>query len=158
MQRTRRTPAEFCMRSARKFNKSCSTFARFLAECWAISKRRHRAISPPIAALNVPSIFRRRACCATHAAHAKSSFDDANVSRARRQTRKFSSQNAPPTQLRAVPTFQSFTQRRRLDWWCVAHHRRRKFATSPRTFAREIFTISAESALHATFLRCQTLH
>ena len=87
-----------------------------------------------------------------------SSFDDADFARARRQTRRFSSQNAPPTQPRAVPTFQSFSQRRRLDWWCVAHHRRRKFATSSRTFARKIFTILAESALHANFLRHQTLH
>ena len=63
-----------------------------------------------------------------------SSFDGANFARARRQTRRFSSQNAPPTQPRAVPRFQIFSQRRRLDWWCVAHHRRRKFATSSRTF------------------------
>ena len=42
-------------------------------------------------------------------------------------------------------------QRRRLDLWCVVHHRRRKFATSSRTFARKICTISAESALHANF-------
>ena len=37
-----------------------------------------------------------------------SSFDDANFARARRQTRKLSSQDAPPTQPRAVPTFQCF--------------------------------------------------
>ena len=49
-------------------------------------------------------------------------------------------------------------QRRRLDLWCVVHHRRRKFATRSRTSARKICTISAESALHANFLRCQTLH
>ena len=48
------TPAEFCMRGAPKFNKTCSTFARFLAKICAISKRRHRAISPPNAALTSP--------------------------------------------------------------------------------------------------------
>ena len=37
-----------------------------------------------------------------------SSFDDANFARARRQTRKLSSQDAPPTQPRAVPTFHCF--------------------------------------------------
>ena len=37
-----------------------------------------------------------------------SSFDDANFARARRQTRRFSSQNAPPTQPRAVPASQNF--------------------------------------------------
>jgi len=36
-QRTRRTPAEFCMRSAQKPNKICDTFARFLAEICARS-------------------------------------------------------------------------------------------------------------------------
>ena len=37
-----------------------------------------------------------------------SSFDDANFARARRQTRKVSSQNVPPTQPRAVPASQNF--------------------------------------------------
>ena len=35
-ERTQRTPVEFCMRDAPKFNKICSTFARFLAKICAI--------------------------------------------------------------------------------------------------------------------------
>ena len=90
---------------------------------------------------------------------ANSSFDDANFARARRQTRRFSSQNAPPTQPRAVPASQNFcndagwiggvlriTDAENLQR--VRELLRGKFARSRRS----------RRSMHANFLRCQTLN
>ena len=71
---------------------------------------------------------------------------------------EISPQNAPPTQPRAVPTSQNFCNDAGWIGGVLRITDAENFATSSRTSARKICTISVESALHANFLRCQTLH
>ena len=88
-----------------------------------------------------------------------SSFDDANFARARRQTRKFSSQNAPSDA--AASSVYNSTFCNDAGWICgVLPIKHAKNLQRIRELLRgfKICTISAESALHANFLRFQTLH
>ena len=153
-------------RCASKTQKICNEFANFCAEFFSRSRRRTRVLRRQTLRRLKRELRRRPTLCAAqnrlnHSrlwraarqnrknAATDSNVVDANFAQVHRRTRNFSPIERTSDAASSCGPVLNFSQRRRLQLWCVARQKRRIFATISRIFARKIYTISATNASFA---------